>query len=216
MAIASSFWFWDRPSWGEAELWALLFLLIPSFFIPIGGQRLIAGLVLGRNNRWSTSKFVVVLWTYALLFAFVAILLHTRGRGLDNIELADQYLLLFGIPVAVAIAVSWIRQTRERMGTPVGMRAAGPPNALDGTGQLITDEAGVVDLVDFQYFVFNLLLVVYFLLQFVTGESPKLPELPGTLVGLMAVSAVAYVVTRGFRGTNVLSGGREAPPPGPR
>jgi hypothetical protein len=35
MAIASSFFFWDKPSWGEAELWALLFLLPPSFFIRV-------------------------------------------------------------------------------------------------------------------------------------------------------------------------------------
>ena len=199
MAIASSFWFWDKPSWGEAELWALLFVLVPSFFIRVGGQRLIVGLILGKDNRWSTSKFTVVLWTYAVLFAFVAILLHTRGRGLDNISLTDQYLLLLGIPAGSAVAATWINQSRETMGTLAKVRAQSPPHTLEGLGQLVTDDAGHADLLDTQYFAFSLLLVAYFLMQFLTGESPKLPELPGTLVGLTGVSAVSYVAKKGLR-----------------
>jgi hypothetical protein len=201
MAIASSFFFWDKPSWGEAELWALLFLFIPSFFVRRGGQRLVVGLILGRDGRWSTSKFAVVLWTYAVLFAFIAILLHTRGRGLDNIELADQYLALLGIPAGGAVGAAWIRQSkedkkRERTGTTPA--PANPPKTLEGLGQLISNDDDNADLLNTQYLAFNVLLVAYFLLQFLTGESPKLPELPGTLVGLTGVSAVSYLAKKGL------------------
>ena len=199
MAIGSSFWFWDKPSWGEAELWALLFVFVPSFFIRVGGQRLIVGLFIGKDNRWSTSKLSVVLWTYAVLFAFVAILLHTRGRGLDNISLSDQYLLLLGVPAGSAVAAAWVTQSRIQMGTLAKVSAPSPPNTLDGLGQLVSDDAGNADLLDTQYFAFNLLLVAYFLMQFLTGESPKLPELPGTLVGLTGVSAVSYIAKKGLK-----------------
>lgn len=199
MAIASSFFFWDKPSWGEAELWALLFLLVPSFFIRVGGQRLIVGLILGKDNRWSTSKTSVVLWTYAVLFAFVAILLHTRGHGLDNIKLSNQYILLLGIPAGSAIAAAWVTQSRIQLGTLAKVPAPSPPHPLVGISQLVSDDTGNADLLDTQYLAFSVLLLAYFLMQFLTGEAPKLPHLPGTLVGLSGVSAVGYIAKKGLK-----------------
>jgi len=197
--VASSFWFWDKPSWGEAELWALAFLLIPSFFLRRGGSRFIAGLILGKDNRWSTSKASVALWTYAVLFAFIAILLHTRGQGLNDIELSDQYLLLLGIPSAAAVGAAGITQSKISAGTLVKPPAPSPPNALEGIGQLVSDDNGNADLLDAQYFAFSLLLLAYFLLQFLTAESTTLPTLPGTLVGLSGVSAVSYLAKKGLQ-----------------
>jgi hypothetical protein len=95
---ASSFWFWDRPSWGQAEVWAVVFLLVPSLLVRRDGRSFLASLINGADNRWSTSKMSVVLWTYGLLFAFLTIILHTRGVGVDKLDVPDQYLLLLAIP----------------------------------------------------------------------------------------------------------------------
>jgi hypothetical protein len=197
--VASSFWFWDKPSWGEAELWALAFLLIPSFFLRRGGSRFVVSLILGNDNRWSTSKASVVLWTYAVLFAFIAILLHTRGQGLDDIELSDQYLLLLGIPTGAAIGAAGIAQSKLAAGTLVKVSALSPPTALQGIGQLFSDDSGEADLLDAQYLAFSVLLLAYFLTQFLTAESTTLPTLPGTLVGLSGVSGVGYLAKKGLQ-----------------
>lgn len=197
--IASSFWFWDKPSWGEAELWALAFLLIPSYFARRRGLSFMGSLVLGKDLRWSTSKASVILWTYAVLWAFVTILLHTRGSGLDNIELSDQYLLLLGIPSATAIAAAGVTQSRIASRTLVKPPAAHSPNVVSGIGQLFSDDAGNADLLDSQYLGFSVLLLAYFLTQFLSAESTTLPNLPGTLVGLTGVSAVGYVAKKGLQ-----------------
>jgi hypothetical protein len=47
-------------------------------------------------------------WTYAVWFAFIAILLHTNGEGLEHAVLEQQYLLLLGLPVATAVVAKGI------------------------------------------------------------------------------------------------------------
>ena len=200
--IASSYWFWAHPSWGAAEVWALLFLLVPSLAFRTEGKSFLSSLVNGADNRWSTSKVSVVMWTYAVVWAFLAILLHTRGHGLDNIKLSSQYLLLLGIPGAAAVSAKAITQSKVASDPTYNkVKAPAPPNALQGIGQLVSDDSGQSDLLDAQYFIFSLLLLAYFLTQFLSGESSTLPVLPDTLVGLTGVSAVTYVAKKGVKNT---------------
>lgn len=195
--LASSFWFWDKPSWGQAELWALAFLLIPSLWFRRGGNRFLHGLILGKDNRWSTSKTSAVLWTYGVLFAFTAILLHERGH-LDDLSLNDQYILLLGIPAGTAVAAMGVVQAKHDAGQLKKESAEKPPNPVEGIGQLVSNDEGQPDLLDTQYLAFSVLLLGYFLLQFLTGESSTLPKLPDTLVGLTGVSAVGYTAKKGL------------------
>ena len=195
--VASSFWFWDRPSWGEAELWALAFLLVPSFFLRRGGSRFVVGLIVGKDKRWSTSKASFVLWTYAVLFAFLTILLHKRGSGLENIALSEQYLLLLGIPAGTAVVAAGVTQAKVDSGQVKKENAGSLPNPAEGVGQLVSNDKGEADLLDAQYLAFSVLLLGYFLVQFLTAESPDLPKLPETLVGLTGVSAAGYLAKKG-------------------
>lgn len=195
--LASSFWFWDKPSWGEAELWALAFLVIPSLLFRSGETRFLHGLILGEDNRWSTSKASAVLWTYALLFTFTTILLHTRGRGLDDLSLDEQYILLLGIPAGAAVAAKSVVQAKRESGQLTKTKAPKPPNPVQGVGQLLSNDHGQPDLLDSQYLAFSILLLAYFVLQFLTAESSTLPTLPDTLVGLTGVSAVGYLAKKG-------------------
>jgi hypothetical protein len=202
--VASSYWFWAHPSWGAAEVWALLFLLVPSLAFRTEGRSFLSSLVNGADNRWSTSKVSVVLWTYAVVWALLAVLLHTRGQGLGHIKLSSQYLLLLGIPGAAAVSAKAITQSKVDTDPDykkAKVKAAAPPTALQGIGQLVSDDSGKSDLLDAQYFIFSLLLLAYFLTQFLSGESAALPVLPDTLVGLTGVSAVTYVAKKGVKNT---------------
>lgn len=215
--IIANYWFWDRPDWGWAEVWALAFLLIPSFAIRASktmpskteGQKgekktqpFFLLLINGYDNRWSTSKASVVLWTYGVLFAFVAILLHTRGQGLDNLQLSNQYLLLLGIPTASAVGAKAITQSKVKDEKNFNKTTENSlPDPLNGTGQLFSDDSGDPDLLDSQYFLFSLLLLGYFVVQFLSAESTTLPNLPDTLVGLTGVSAVGYTAKKGVKNT---------------
>ena len=143
----------------------------------------------------------VVLWTYGLLFALVTILLHTRGQGLNDLKLSDQYLLLLGMPTAAAVGAKAITQNKVDQDPNFKPPANATPDPLAGTGQLFTDDSGRADLLDAQYFLFSLLLLAYFLTQFLSAESATLPNLPDTLVGLTGVSAVGYVTKKGVKDT---------------
>ena len=199
--IASSFWFWDRPSWGQAEVWALAFLLVPSLVIRVEHRSFLAALVTGHDKRWSTSKTSAALWTYGVLFAFITILIHQRGQGLDHLELSDQYLLLLGIPGAAAIGAKAITQSKVANTKLEKPKAARPPDAVTGVGQLFSDDSGDPDLLDTQYLAFSALLLAYFVTQFLSSESATLPTLPDTLVGLTGVSALSYIAKKGVKNT---------------
>jgi hypothetical protein len=208
MIVASNFWFWDKPSWGWAEVWALLaivlvFVALSALLQPPANseKRFALALINGMDNRWSTSKASVALWTFGLIFAFLTILIHTRGDGLDNLTLSSQYLALLGIPAGAALSAKAITQNKVDKGELKKTEQTRPPDPLKGTAQLFSDDSGNVDLADAQYFAFSLLLLAYFFAQFLSSESTTLPNLPDTLVGLSGVSAASYIVKKGVKNT---------------
>jgi hypothetical protein len=205
MIVASSFWFWDQPSWGWAEVWALLALVLVSValsaLIRPPEKYFSIALINGHDNRWSTSKASAALWTFGLIFAFVTILIHTRGDGLDDLKLSNQYLALLGIPAGAAVGAKAITQNKTATGQLEKPRADAPPDPLKGSGQLFSDDEGNVDLLDAQYFAFSLVLLAYFFTQFLSAEFTTLPNLPDTLVGLSGVSAASYIVKKAVKNT---------------
>lgn len=211
----SNFWFWETPSWGWCQAWALLALLLVSIIpVPVPRKRgevqqgpatkrapFFVTLVNGTDGRWSTSKTNAVLWTYAVWYAFIAILVHTGGTGLDHTVLKQQYLVLIGFPVATAVIAKGITQSKVESGDIVTKQPDGPEtNPISGVGQLIANDAGRTDLLDFQYFGFNLILLAYFFTQFVGHKQGfDLPNLPDSLVALTGVSAAGYVGKKGVQ-----------------
>jgi len=203
--MVASIWFWDSPSWGWSEAWAVGFLLLPSivsfFAVRVGRKknaRFLLALINGKDERWSTSKAGYLLWTYAIAFAFLAILIHDQGQGLEDIDLNDQYLLLLGVPAGAALAAKGITQNSVDTGK---LKKTDNPNATDGlemnpvngVGQLLSKDDGKVDLMDTQYLIFNFLLLAYFLTAFLAEPSADLPTLPKTLVALSGVAGASYI-----------------------
>jgi hypothetical protein len=203
------------------EGWALSFALALTALVVIwwvvpGTKQL----VVGKDGRWSTSKFQAIAWTlvvifalFALLFAYLIVQLgdffdwgwaaslqDPLGNSLEDFlekGLDESYLVLLGLPLGTAVASKAITLTKVANGTQVKP----PKEAGDSTGavqELVGDDNGETDLGDFQYLLFNFLALGYFLIQFLSHPSQGLPNLPDTLLGLTGVAAAAYVSKKGI------------------
>jgi hypothetical protein len=198
-------WFWQTPSWGWAEAWALLVLLVVGA-VPIGidaGRRrapLFLLLLNGTDGRWSTSKAGALLWTNTVWLAFIAMLLHNGGKGLSHAVLNQQYLLLLGLPVGAAVVAKGITQSKVESGALTNKQPRAPQtNVVNGIGELVSGDDGLPDMLDFQYFGFNLVLLAYFFVQFLGNEKAGLPTLPDSLVALSGVSVASYIGKKGLQ-----------------
>jgi len=157
-------------------------------------------LYVGLDNRWSTSKIQPLLWTYAVLFGLSSLLiakwLGTPQGWTAQVKagLQDEYLILLGGPFAAAVLAKFI--TTEKIRNETLPKTVAPEDSgglKDGLVQVISDDAGNTDLVDLQYFAFNLLALAYFLSVFVFHLQEGFPHLPALLVGLTGVAGATYV-----------------------
>jgi hypothetical protein len=187
-------------------------------------------MILGKDGRLSTSKFQAALWTFAVLFAlfslfygFVIVQLfggllgfgwaesleQPLGQGFDDFlghDLDETYLLLLGFPFAAAITSKGIVAEKVASGTIVKAEKD-PAEGGSSLAELVSDDDGNSDLGDFQYLLFNLLAIGYFLLQFLSDPGSGLPSMPDTLVGLTGVAAATFVAKKGiYRDPPVLLG----------
>lgn len=168
-----------------------------------------SSLLLGADKRTSTSKFQALLWT--LLLAWALLTLTFEGR--TDFDLAPDYLALLGFPaLALVFAKGLVQQKLEQgdIAKPPPASQSPPDLAVDplttttgdGTsrsmfkyfGDIVNDDAGKADIVDFQYVVFNLVAATYFLINFINGNA--LPQIPEYLIALTGVSAGTYVANK--------------------
>jgi hypothetical protein len=167
--------------------------------------RYFRALVVGADNRWSTSKFQAVLWTYAILWGLIALMLakgfRNPGGWTALTEMPardwDTYLILLGGPFAAAVLAKYI--TAEKVDNGTVQKTVAPaegPSVLGGLGEVVSDDAGRADLVDSQYLAFTLVALSYFLVTLWWNLSKGFPNLPDILVGLTSVSAASYVAKK--------------------
>jgi hypothetical protein len=155
-------------------------------------------LISGADGRWSTSKAGVLLWTGAIWFAFLAILFHTQGDGIKGAVLKGEYFVVLGIPAATALAAAGITTNKLNQGETDKPQQPANGNPISGVAEIVSDDSGRTDLLDFQYFGFNLILLGFFFLQFFGHPGAGLPDLPDTLLGLSGVAAATYVGKKGL------------------
>jgi hypothetical protein len=205
VAVATIQWFWQRPGWHWAYLWSILFLLLPTLIGLLvwvspstKHPRPIVDFISGLDGKWSTSKAGVLLWTGAVWFAFLTILFHTHGDGLKHAVLKGEYFVVLGIPAAAAIAAKGITTNKVNAGAVDKPKADGHSDPITGVGELVSDDSGRTDLLDFQYFGFNLILLGFFFLAFFGHPGRGLPNLPDTLLAVSGVSAATYVGKKGL------------------
>jgi hypothetical protein len=156
-------------------------------------------LLLGKDGRWSTSKVQLLAWTYAVVFGLAALIIamwlgdDAGWKAQIDHGLQEEYLVLLGGPFAAAVLAKTITTQKVENGTIQKTASEPTSDPVQGIGEVVSDDKGSVDLGDLQYFLFNLLALVYFLGTFLSHFDQGFPDLPGLLVGLTSVSAAAYV-----------------------
>jgi hypothetical protein len=152
--------------------------------------RFVRMLVVGKDNRISTSKAVVLAWTYAVVFGLLALIVakwlgDPRGyQALVKHGLRGEYLLFLGGPYAAAVLAKYKAQISAGK-TDADVGSANPK-------QLVTDDQGDIDLGDFQYVLFNALALAFYLGSFIPHLQQGMPQLPSLLTGLALTSAGGY------------------------
>ena len=199
VAIAVGFGVWALIA-GINSQWAqLLAAAIVSvglgFLTWMGGKPYGAlSTVIGQDERTSTSKVQSAMWTLLLVWG-LAFLLGQHVFEHQNINVVlpndtwDQYLVVLGGPFAAAVLAKGIVSTQTANGTVTKTTAPGASPAT--ISQIVQDDNNQTDLVDSQYFLFNLVAVAYFIVQI--AAKPVLPVLPAPLLAVTSGAAALYV-----------------------
>ncbi|HEV2857800.1 MAG TPA: hypothetical protein VGW80_05280 [Solirubrobacterales bacterium] len=182
----------------ENEVFGYLFAAVVLALFAVLIQMLGRGvgkLVMGADNRISTSKVQVVIWTFLIAATVLALVAQNwvgLGEGFEKISSLDfegfgPYLVLLGGPFAAAISAKALVSAQVDNGAAV--KPPGEPQA----SQVFTNDAGSADLIDCQYLLFNLIALIYFVGAFVGSPESGLPSIPTFLYILTGASALGYV-----------------------
>lgn len=198
---------WENLTWAESYFWAaaaaLAMLAVFSFFGK-EGKRGVLGMVIGKDNRWSTSRFTATMWTVAVMWVILAILFRTQALG--DVTVPDQIAIVLGIPLAGAVGARASNAGRKlTLGkvTDSSREKSKVKDAQASPGGLVTDDEGEISLLDSQYFLFSLVLLAWFVTAFVARSGAGIPALPDSLLGLSSASGAAYLAKKGLERVDV-------------
>jgi len=181
---------------------ALLFAVVVGR-TPRAGQSAVSsrGLLTGSDNRYSTSKFTAALWTGVVAYFFVAmaLVLGFDQSRLDTLfgSTSPLYLVFLGGPFAAAVIAKAVVSDASASGSAQKSQA-GSPRAAD----VFSDDDGNTDLVDLQYVLFNLIVALIVLVEFLHSPAFGAPAVPSILAGLTGASAATYVANKGLTTSN--------------
>ena len=163
-------------------------------------------LVVGADGRLSTSRTITAAWTLVVAWSITTVLLIVIARsGLPHCDLAtdfgnklhplsDTYLLLLGGPFAALVLAKGITLSRLNNGSLVKTTNDAGIKPKD----LVSNDSGEADLVDFQFCLFNLIALVFVVVAFAWHPAAGLPAIPTALAGLTSASALAYTTNKAF------------------
>ncbi len=210
---------WILGPWRRSRQRAKYRLEHPNEAVPddVGKSQPKSGILMGLDGRLSTSKtiafswFLVVSWLlltliYVALFAYESHPLTWFQGGVLS-QLGGTYLGLLGGPFASLIGGGLI------VGSKVANQSLQKPSG-DGTvhpSDVVNDDSGHVDLVDFQYLIFNLIAAIFVIVMFADHPGLGFPAIPSQLVVLTLGPSAVYLVnkaavTNPVTVTNVLPG----------
>jgi len=162
--------------------------------------------VIGQDGRASTSKTQVVLWTAAVVWALIDLLLLARAYPGTNLFASavtknwrPEYLVLLVLPVAAATTAKAVVAGAVRSRDSVYVRDPVSPGVwgfLAGTAELLTGDDGSVAWADLQYVIFTLITLAYFAVQFLAQPTEGLPTVPAALLTLTGISSTTYTANK--------------------
>lgn len=162
--------------------------------------------IIGLDRRVSTSQLATYLWTgligFALLYFVGRAWFDGRPHLFDGVlpgennptSVWPDYLILLGGPFVALVAARGI--VTAKVATGVVQKTI----ADDGSASLkqaLTGDDDNVDLVDTQYFLFNLVALTYVVIGLIKRD--QLPAIPPLLLALTSTSAAAYVLNKSIQ-----------------
>jgi len=197
-----------RGDWGGQEWLGLAVVIALAALVYVfrwlttaknGASQGRGGLVMGWDKRLSTSKTVSVAWTLVVAYMLLVITLI----ALDNInagsffnstlsKASETYLVLLGGPYAAAILAKISTTNQIANGKVQKSDGGGTANPFD----IISDDAGNVDLYDTQYTLLNLVAMVAVLAIFIRQPALGFPDVPSFLAAITGGSALVYTTNK--------------------
>src|SRR3954447_3463712 len=193
-------------SWAVRRRFTMSAVVADDRFAKRRGPR--GGLVTGYDRRRSTSKTIVYVWTAIVvwmvltealvaLFGHPQLAKHAVGFGrwmkhtLDDPQSRNLYLIFLGGPWAAVVLAKVIVTNKVQAGTL--QKADGNPSAVD----VVANDSGAIDPVDFQYVLFNLVVAAIVILAFWKHIADGLPTIADFLAILTGGSAATYTINKG-------------------
>jgi len=144
-------------------------LIIVALMLLVAYWLLLAGnfpsLILGADNRYSNSKFQMVVWFSILMITYVSVLwLRGTCGGPDfagGVNIPQHLLILSGLSALTFATAKGITVSKVKAGNAKVTNTGAPSFPAD----LFNDDAGNVDLADFQTVVITILAVAAYLVQ---------------------------------------------------
>ena len=146
---------------------------------------------IGEDNRYSISKFQLLLWTAAVLFAYVAVVYARVQQGLPAPvpDVPGNVLLALGVSGATTVVAKSIKVNNLQQGKELG-------TVLPDTGPLstlLTDDDGSLSLHKLQYLVWTFVAIGVVLVGLDQSNRLTLPDIDTTLLVLSGISVGTYL-----------------------
>ena len=160
-------------------------------------------LILGEDNRYSTSKFQAVLWFWLVISGYMAIVFHRMNAAgwnyIGGVDIPPNLLFLSGISVLTYAGAKLITKSQiedaAAKGEVIRTRADEP-----AVKNLITSKGDRVDLGDYQIVVITILAVVVYAVGVVEfmehiefRREITMPDVDATLLAIFGLGQAAYL-----------------------
>ncbi len=182
-------------------LWALTWLLTKK-------GALLGRFLVGRDNRYSKSKFQIAIWFATVMATYIGILCLRWWAGVPSlvggVDIPQNLLLLSGISALSFGTAKGITQRKENNPAAADKTTAANPSF---PSDLVSDDSGQPDLGDFQMVMITLIAVGVYLTQVFSflhllelKAQVSMPDVDATLLGIFGISHGAYLMKKAVSG----------------
>ena len=195
---------WQSKSVGRGARWlalggGALFLYLLAWALCAKP----AELILGEDNRYSTSKFQTVMWFWLVISAYIAIVAHrffaSDWNYIGGVDIPLNLLALSGLNIVTFTAAKVITLAKIDQAHEKGIEAK-PRAERPRVADLIRNDDDKVDLGDYQMLVVTLLAIVVYAVGVVEfmeriefRRVVTMPDVDATLLAIFGLGQLAYL-----------------------
>lgn len=172
----------------------LLFVIILDRKISRDGRGMLSGLLVGKDNRLSLSKFQGVLWTLVTVISFISLKLANIICAVPiSTEIPPNLLILLGMNGATMVLAKGITSYATVKGN---LKPVASSSSLSDL--YMADDNKYPDVMKFQMLCWTAVALAVYFINFISqcgaGTSPLgFPDIEGTLICLMIIGQGVYL-----------------------